>query len=354
MPSRHFTADYVERVTLRDGTSIVLRLLAPEDRAVLRRGFDKLSAETRYARFLVPKQRLNDDELHYLCDVDQENHFALGAILEASDGSGEPVGIGIARFIRLPTAPGEFVTAEAAITVADEMHNKGVGKVLFLRLCSAAVERGIQHFRCEVLGNNRSMQALIAAVAPNHSTAVGSGVTSIDFVLPDVPSDASPAAPPPSVPMYAFFRAAAANLIEWTEAVREVLASLATGTLECNFVVTEAHMFDGKMARALGATSIGIGVAELLAPHWLDKKLGVRDHPVITRVLGARDIIAGVGSVAQPERRLWSVGRLAGHVARATLLGVAVKRSRRRAILLGALGAIVAIGVLDGLTARKR
>ena len=113
-------------------------------------------------------------------------------------------------------------------------------------------------------------------------------------------------------------------------------------------------MFDGKMTRALGATSVGIGVAELVAPHWIDKQLGVKDHPVITRVLGARDIVAGIGSIAQPERNMWTFGRIAGHVARVALLGAAIKNSRKRAVVLGALGVIVAIGVLDSLTARKR
>ena len=216
----YFTADYVERAALRDGRPILLRLLAPEDRDLLRRGFDRWSPESRCARFLVPKQRLTDDELTYLCEVDQQNHFALGAILEDGDGSGEPIGLGIARFIRLPTQPGEPVTAEAAIAVADEVHGQGVGKLLFLRLCAAATERGIERFRCEVLCSNRSMQALIASISPHHTCEVGSGVTSIDFALPAVASDAPTTAAAPSSPMYTFFRAAAEGAVEWSDAVR--------------------------------------------------------------------------------------------------------------------------------------
>ena len=105
-----FDTGYVERNLLRDGTPILLRLLAPEDRALLRRGFERLSPESRYARFLVPKTRLTDDELRYLCDIDQETHFALGAISE--DG----VGLGIARFVKLKA---DLTTADAAIAVAE-------------------------------------------------------------------------------------------------------------------------------------------------------------------------------------------------------------------------------------------
>ena len=201
---RHFTADYVERATLRDGTRVVLRLTMPEDKEILRRGFDHWSPESRYARFLVPKQRLTDEELRYLCDVDQENHFSLGAVREDGDGNGDPVGLGIARFIRLPGV--EPPTAEAAVAVADEVHGQGLGRLLLLRLAAAAAERGIELFRCDVLASNTTMKALIDQLAPVRSVEVTSGVLSIDFPLPQVSADA---AEPPAGPLYRFFRAAA-------------------------------------------------------------------------------------------------------------------------------------------------
>jgi acetyltransferase len=201
-----FSADYVERATLRDGTHIVLRLTVPEDKELLKRGFERWSAESRYARFLAPKSRLTEDELQYLCDVDQLDHVAIGAIGEEGDGHGEPVGLGIARFIRLPGV--EPPTAEAAVAVADEAHGKGLGRLLFLRLSAAAKERGIERFRCEVLGSNASMQHLIGGLSTERSVEVGSGVMSIDFAVPPVAPDAAES---PDSPVYDFFRAAAAS-----------------------------------------------------------------------------------------------------------------------------------------------
>jgi GNAT superfamily N-acetyltransferase len=180
--ARAFTADYVEQVELRDGTPVLLRLVAPEDKEMLRRGFDNWSPESRYARFFVPKLRLSDEELTYLCDVDQESHFALGAIRE---GDGEPRGLGIARFIRLADLDGEPITADAAIAVCDEMQGKGLGRIMFERLVAAAAERGIERFRCDVLGSNASMKTLIDSLAPIHRVEVGGGVMSIDFALTD-------------------------------------------------------------------------------------------------------------------------------------------------------------------------
>ncbi|MBA3454495.1 MAG: GNAT family N-acetyltransferase [Deltaproteobacteria bacterium] len=209
---RHFTADYVERVTLRDGTRVVLRLLVPEDKALLEAGFARWSPESRYARFLTSKTTLSADELRYLTEVDQEDHFALGALHEARDGT-LPVGLGIARFIRLPEL---HATAEAAIAVADEVQGRGLGKLLFLRLCAAAAERGLERFRCEVLGSNTGMAALIETIAPERTIEVGGGVMSIEMALPNV----TPTEPPETIAqegsMYRMLKAAAQNTIEWT------------------------------------------------------------------------------------------------------------------------------------------
>lgn len=218
MTARTFALDYLERTTLRDGTPVVLRLIAPEDKERLRAGFERLSHESRYARFLVPKQRLTDDELAYLTEIDQENHFALGALREDGPSDAMPHGLGIARFIRLAEVPGEPVTAEAAIAVADEAQGLGLGRILFQRLVAAAAERGIERFRCEVLGSNQTMKTLLDGIAPEHTTEVSAGVMSIDFPLPGaVPGEA-----PEESALYRLFRAAAENAIEWTEAVRRL------------------------------------------------------------------------------------------------------------------------------------
>jgi acetyltransferase len=218
--TRFFTADYVERVTLRDGTAVILRLLTVEDAPLLAAGFAKLSPESRYARFLSPKSQLSADELRYLCDIDHEAHLAIGAVFEDGDGAGNPIGAGIARFVRLPD---HHATAEAAIAVADDAQARGLGKLLFLRLCAAGAERGIERFRCELLGTNTQMAALLAAVAPERSVETSGGVMCVEMALPNIAATEPPTSPAPTGPLYAFFRGVAANAIEWTEAVRRLL-----------------------------------------------------------------------------------------------------------------------------------
>ena len=94
--SAAFGADYRERVTLRDGRVVLLRMLTPQDRDALERGFAELSSESRYLRFFTVKAHLTDDELDYLVHTDDRNHVAICAIAHepapgASDASVEPV-----------------------------------------------------------------------------------------------------------------------------------------------------------------------------------------------------------------------------------------------------------------------
>ena len=76
---RHFDANYLETAELRDGTVVHLRLVRAEDKQLLRDGFDRLSADSRYRRFFTPKTHLTDDELRYLTELDGESHLAIGA-----------------------------------------------------------------------------------------------------------------------------------------------------------------------------------------------------------------------------------------------------------------------------------
>ncbi len=53
----HALPDPLE-VTLRDGTTIAVRALVPEDRKLIAAGFERLSARSRYLRFFSPLPRL--------------------------------------------------------------------------------------------------------------------------------------------------------------------------------------------------------------------------------------------------------------------------------------------------------
>src|SRR6266568_8681079 len=87
--AHRFDGRYRETALLRDGSRVVLRLVRPDDKALLRRGFERLSPESRYRRFMSAKSQLTDAELAYLTEVDGWSHFALGAVVEGAGGGAE-------------------------------------------------------------------------------------------------------------------------------------------------------------------------------------------------------------------------------------------------------------------------
>ncbi len=146
----------VER-ELRDGTKITIRPILPSDRDALREGFARTSLRTRYMRFLGATTELSDAALTYLTNVDQERHVALVATVASPDMKSER-GVGVARFIQVEDAPN---TVEAAITVADDMQNRGVGTALAHELVRAARARNVQFMRAEVLASNDTMRSML-------------------------------------------------------------------------------------------------------------------------------------------------------------------------------------------------
>jgi GNAT superfamily N-acetyltransferase len=187
---RHrYDESYEEAVRLSDGHRVHLRLIRPSDRDMLREGFERLSPDSRYARFMAPKPTLTERELRYLTEVDQVDHFAMGAVRRHLVAGDE--GVGSARFVRLRDQPD---IAEPAVTVLDDYQGKGLGSILLQRLIEAAWERDIRWFRSELLAENTASRRLIESLSPEVTFRNG-GDGAVVATLPVPEPDRTPTAP---------------------------------------------------------------------------------------------------------------------------------------------------------------
>jgi hypothetical protein len=66
------------------------------------------------------------------------------------------------------------------------------------------------------------------------------------------------------------------------------------------------------LARSLGWFSIGLGLAEVLAPQTLTKHLGMEGKEGLFRFYGMREIAAGLGILMSDNPAPWVWGRVAG------------------------------------------
>jgi GNAT superfamily N-acetyltransferase len=206
MVDRGFVGARTAVLALRDGGRIRIRPIVPEDRELIRWGFDHLSDESRYRRFMGLK-RLSEHDLDYLTNIDYTIHFAWVAF--AHDVHHEP-GIGVARYVRDKTNPEE---AEAAVAVLDEYHKRGIGTLLLEALAAVALENGIRRFVGYVLVDNTPMKDLLHTLGAKLATD-SPGVERMTLELPQQLDElkgtplyrvlravARGEAPPPSGPM---------------------------------------------------------------------------------------------------------------------------------------------------------
>jgi RimJ/RimL family protein N-acetyltransferase len=136
-------------VTLRDGTTLELARMAPDDGARLLRFHHTLSPDTIYFRYFGVHPELRTDELFRFTHVDHRDREAIVAVSE-----GEIVGV--ARFDR----SADRSEAEVAYVVADAWQGRGLGTVLFDRLAELARAVGITRLVAHTLPENRRMLRL--------------------------------------------------------------------------------------------------------------------------------------------------------------------------------------------------
>lgn len=147
-------ADGVE-VELNDGSWAAIRQIRPEDRNALLRGFERLSPESRYRRFLTPMQTLTASQLTYLTEVDHHDHEAVIALDLATPENL----VGVGRYVRE-----DDEHAEAAVTVADDWQGRGLGTALIRILAGRAAEEGIRTFTALLLADNDEMVGLLKGI----------------------------------------------------------------------------------------------------------------------------------------------------------------------------------------------
>jgi uncharacterized membrane protein len=109
-----------------------------------------------------------------------------------------------------------------------------------------------------------------------------------------------------------------------------------------------------RRARGLGWFSVGLGLAQLVAPRRLSVfTLGGdgRRRERTMRLLGARELACGLGILAQPRKSGWVWMRVAGDLMDLALLGSSLTARRTdQARVMRSLASVVGVTALDALT----
>lgn len=168
------SSEFVHTFQTKDGIPVKVRPLQPEDTAYLIDIFENMGVESRYARFNVPMENLDSEmiqqEAAEIAHIERPENDGWLAFADLPGRPDTPVA-GI-RYIR--TAEGE---AEVAISVRDDMQNKGIGTALLIFLFNQAKKAGITRLVALAQRSNRPLlQILTKAPYPIKRTPDGSNV----------------------------------------------------------------------------------------------------------------------------------------------------------------------------------
>jgi len=161
-----------EFALVRDGSQVLIRPLAPDDRAGVAALFARLSPESRALRFHSGGVRIDDRTL----DIVTAGHALV------VERAGRIVALASYYPLRDPAR------AEMAIAVDDAAHGHGIGTVLFERLSEAARRAGIRTLLAEVLAANRGMLGLLTGLGFRTSRRFDGGVVEVEVTLAPDPA----------------------------------------------------------------------------------------------------------------------------------------------------------------------
>lgn len=169
------------KLTAHDGRELRVRHMRVADADLLERMFHRLSSETRYRRFFVPLDHIEDERLQRearrLATIDPARELALIAV---EDEAGREEAVGVARYAVLEERPD---SCEASIVIRDDFQGQGIGRQLFDLLVQAALAHGIRHMVLLTHADNLGMIALVQGLGLPFKGRHSAGLYEIDVQL---------------------------------------------------------------------------------------------------------------------------------------------------------------------------
>jgi RimJ/RimL family protein N-acetyltransferase len=136
---------------LKDGHSVCVRAIRPDDKETILAGISQFSEASVYKRFHGSKQGFTEQELKFMTEIDYLRHVALIVALKEN---GQVIGGG--RYISFDELSPPR-SAEIAFAVVDSFQGLGAGSIVLKHLIIIAREVGVGVFEADVLVENSAM-----------------------------------------------------------------------------------------------------------------------------------------------------------------------------------------------------
>jgi acetyltransferase len=171
---RPYPLQYVSPWTMKDGTTVTLRPIRPEDEPLMVKFHGALSERSvffRYFQISKLSQRVAHDRLRRICFLDYNREIAIVADHTRPD-TGEHEILAIGRLSKLHGRK----AAEVALLVRDEYQHRGLGIELLRRLIQVARDEHLDSVQAYMLRENIEMRSLIEKLGFHVDPADETGV----------------------------------------------------------------------------------------------------------------------------------------------------------------------------------
>jgi len=152
---RPYPTKYIRPFTMRNGSTVTIRPIQPEDEPLMVSFHETLSDRSVYFRYfhlIKLGMRVSHERLARICFIDYDRDMAL--VAEARDAHGQPHIVGVGRLTKQRgTNDGEF-----AITVSDTLQGQGLGTELLRRVVQVGRDMRLERITADILSENRDMQ----------------------------------------------------------------------------------------------------------------------------------------------------------------------------------------------------
>ena len=176
---RPYPSGLEESVTLRNGETVLLRPVRPEDEPAHEDFVRRVSAEDFRLRFFSPMRALPHTEMARFTQIDYEREMAFIATRPHPEGGDRPdETLGVVRAITDP----DNLRAEFAVLVRTDMKGQGLGEFLMRKIIAYCRQRGTREIVGDILRENQPMRTL--ATELGFQTVGSQGMDVVEVRLP--------------------------------------------------------------------------------------------------------------------------------------------------------------------------
>ncbi|MCL4402420.1 MAG: bifunctional acetate--CoA ligase family protein/GNAT family N-acetyltransferase [Acidobacteria bacterium] len=178
---RPYPTRYVSEWTMKDGDTVTIRPIRPEDEPAMVRFHETLSERSVYLRYfhlMNLSQRTAHERLTRICFIDYDREMAL--VAERRHGiSGEPEILAVGRLSKIHGTN----EAEVAVLVSDRYHGRGLGKELLGRLVRVGMDEKLSKLCADILPDNRDVMRICEKIGFTLQHSLEDEVVKAEFNL---------------------------------------------------------------------------------------------------------------------------------------------------------------------------